>query len=280
MPTDRKPAKMWHCRCCLCTSRTRRYKNPKASRASALWSWASATAATDRHLPRRHRRFGGAELTQARCTRRRPPLAPAAAHHWHSAASHRMQRRVGPPQLPFWLPHRPLRVPPRTRAATRPHGAAVRTHGCAAVRQPFQMVRRCKAAPSTSFHHFTPCPPYASQGPEPQDAHNAEPAHRSPPRLSTTSRAAALCCALTSGVLALAASSLMTAAHQDADVIVFATGYKISFPFLSPDIAHKTQLDSSSNEIQALPKRFSPKASSRHVAWVQSGPQTLPLTRH
>lgn len=51
--------------------------------------------------------------------------APAAARHWHTAASHRMQRRVGPPQLFVRLSHRPLRVPPRTRAASRPHGAAV-----------------------------------------------------------------------------------------------------------------------------------------------------------
>jgi cation diffusion facilitator CzcD-associated flavoprotein CzcO len=58
----------------------------------------------------------------AAATRRRPP---AAAHPWHSAASHRMQRRVGPPQLFVRLSHRPLRVPSRTRAATRPHGAAV-----------------------------------------------------------------------------------------------------------------------------------------------------------
>jgi dimethylaniline monooxygenase (N-oxide forming) len=46
---------------------------------------------------------------------------------------------------------------------------------------------------------------------------------------------------------------------SSADVIVFATGYNISFPFLSPDIAHKTQLDSSSNEIQLYQNVFHPR---------------------
>ena len=46
---------------------------------------------------------------------------------------------------------------------------------------------------------------------------------------------------------------------SSADVIVFATGYKISFPFLSPDICQKTLLGSSSNEIQLYQNVFHPR---------------------
>ncbi len=68
---------------------------------------------------------------------------------------------------------------------------------------------------------------------------------------------------------------------SNADVIVFATGYKISFPFLSPDIAHKTQLDSSSNEIQLYQNVFHPRrVPATRLHSKRRGPVPSNLTSH
>jgi dimethylaniline monooxygenase (N-oxide forming) len=47
-----------------------------------------------------------------------------------------------------------------------------------------------------------------------------------------------------------------------ADIIVFATGYKISFPFLSPDVARQVVPDPAANEISLYHNVFHP----RHVS--------------
>jgi hypothetical protein len=61
---------------------------------------------------------------------------------------------------------------------------------------------------------------------------------------------------------------------SNADVIVFATGYKISFPFLSPEIASKVLHDPAANEISLYQNVFHPRLVARGLR----RPPTLSLT--
>ena len=54
-----------------------------------------------------------------------------------------------------------------------------------------------------------------------------------------------------------------------ADVIIFATGYKISFPFLSPDITCKILPDPAANEISLYHNVFHPRLVARHSSTSQ-----------
>ena len=54
-----------------------------------------------------------------------------------------------------------------------------------------------------------------------------------------------------------------------ADVIIFATGYKISFPFLSPDITCKILPDPAANEISLYHNVFHPRFVARHSSTSQ-----------
>jgi dimethylaniline monooxygenase (N-oxide forming) len=55
-----------------------------------------------------------------------------------------------------------------------------------------------------------------------------------------------------------------------ADVIIFATGYKISFPFLSPDITSKILPDPAANQISLYHNVFHPRLVARHSSTFQT----------